>query len=418
VPGAVSQASPPDAEPGPSPHGSAPALTLDPARQTKARAFASQRRGLSYLETILLALYLVVWILGGLSSLIAVPLRSLGVPWWAGVLVQGIAFFLPRFVISLPFRYLGSYALPRQFGLLTQSLRSWAVDFAKEVGLLAALGLPSILGLYALLRYAADSWWLWAAVGFTLSLLLIAAILPVILLPIFYRVRPLAAQHAELAERLSGLAQRARARVRGVFSLEFSRRTPAANALLLGLGKFRRILLADTLLANFTHDEIETVVAHELAHHIYHDIPVGIGVHALLSLAAFKIADIAYRAYAATPRLKSLDDPAALPILMMTLALSFFLTSPFSKLYSRWRESRADAFALRLTRKPQAFASAMRRFANLNLAVANPSRLASEMASHPSLVSRIRKAEAFAAELGAGDDHEGSSPTGHSVERL
>jgi STE24 endopeptidase len=344
---------------------------------------------------------LIVWVIGRVGALIAIPLHVLEVPWWTAVLVQGLAFGLPGFAISLPFRYLGSYRLPRHFGMLTQPLREWMLDLAKETVVLAGMGLPTILGLYAILRYGADRWWLWAAVAYTLCVIAFTAVLPVVLLPIFYRIRPLGPEHIALAERLTALAQRAKTRVRGVFSLEMSRRTPAANALLLGLGKTRRILLTDTLLTNFTPDEIETVIGHEMAHHVYRDIPVGIAVHALLSLAAFRIADFVYRAVVVGTVVKTLDDAAGLPLLLMVLALAFFVTSPIANAYSRWREARADTFALRLTRKPEAFASAMTRFANLNLAVVNPSRLTSGMTSHPTLISRIRKAEIFAARLRA-----------------
>jgi STE24 endopeptidase len=386
----MSQASHLDTKPS-----SPPTPGLDPARQTKARALASQRRGLSYFETILLSLYFVTWMIGGVSRLIAYPLRAFGAPWWAGVVVQVVAFGLPAFLISLPFRYLGTFALPRHFGILTQPLRGWLTDLAKEIALFGIVGTCSMLGVYALLHYAPDLWWLWAAAAFTLYGVVLTALLPVILLPMVYRTRPLGSDRADLVERLTALAQRARARVRGVFSLELSSRTPAATAVLLGLGRTRRILLADTLLTNFTDDEIETVMAHELAHHVHRDIPVGIVVQSVLGLAALKVADVAYRAYASAASLKSLDDPVGLPFFLMILVLAFFATSPFARLYSRWRERRADTFALEATRKPEAFASAMTRFANLNLAVASPSGLA----SHPSLASRIRKAEAFAAKL-------------------
>jgi len=343
-----------------------------------------------------------MWISTGISDLIALPLRYFGAPWWATVLAESTAFALPGLIITLPFRYLAAYALPRHFGLLTQSPQAWAADLLKELALFAAMGLPALWILYALLRYAPERWWLWASVGYTIGVIIFAAVLPVVLLPMFYRVRPIGAEYADLVTRLIALAESARTRIRGVFSLELSSRTPAANAFLIGLGRTRRILLSDTLLAGFSREEIETVIAHELAHQAHRDIPVGIAVQAVLSLAAFRVADLAIRAYTTNLHLKSMADPAALPVHVMILGVAFFLTSPFANAYSRWRESRADTYALRLTRKPEAFVSAMTRFANLNLAVASPSRLMSGTSSHPSLISRIRKAEAFASRLRAG----------------
>jgi STE24 endopeptidase len=383
--------------PGPLPSASAP--TIDPALQAKARAFASQRRGLTLLEIFLLAIYFVIWATANVGFRVGFLLRALSVPWWLAVLVQAAAFGFPLFLLTLPFRYLGGYVLPRHFGLLVQSRRAWAEDFAKGIALSTAVGIPLILGLYALLRFAPGSWWAWATAGYTLYGIVLAAVLPVLLVPIFYQVRPLGPEHADLARRLTAVAGQARARVRGVFSLELSRRTPAATALLVGLGRTRRVFLTDTLLMNFSSDEIETVFAHELAHHRFRDIPVGIALSALLSLISFRIADVFYRSFATALKLRGLDDPAGMPILLLILPLAFLLGSPISNAYSRWRERRADRYAIRLTRKPEAFAGAMKRFANLNLAVANPSRLSG--GSHPSLAARIREAEAFAARMRA-----------------
>jgi STE24 endopeptidase len=373
---------------------------LDPARQAKARAFSSQRRGLGIVEILVLSPYFILWVSTGFRDLIAAPWRALGAPWWVILLVESAVFAVSGLILTLPFRYLGGYALPRHFGLHTQSLGGWAEDVLKSLAFLAALGLPSLLVLYALLRYAPERWWLWAWLLYTVAVILFAAIFPVVLLPIFYRLRPAGPEHADLVGRLMALAERARVRTRGVSLLDLSSRTPAANAFLMGLGTTRRIVLSDTLVSSFTAEEIETVLAHELAHHVHRDIPVGIAVHAALSLAVFRIADLAFRAYTSSYHLKSMADPAALPVHLIILGLAFLAGSPLTNAYSRWRESRADTYALRLTGKPEAFAGAMARFANLNLAVASSSWIASRTGSHPSLLSRIRKAESFSAGLG------------------
>jgi STE24 endopeptidase len=380
------------------------APTLDPALQAKARAFASQRRGLAFVEILVLSIFFILWVSTGFRDLIAAPWRAIGAPWWVILLVESTAFGVSGLILTLPFRYLGGYALPRHFGLLTQSLDGWAEDVVKSLAFLAALGLPSLLVFYALVRYAAERWWLWAWLLYTVAVILFAAVFPVVLLPIFYRLRPASPEHADLVGRLMALAERARVRTRGVSLLDLSSRTPAANAFLMGLGTTRRIVLSDTLVSSFTADEIETVLAHELAHHVHRDIPVGIAVHAVLSLGVFRLADLAIRAYTSSYHLKSMADPAALPIHLMILGLAFLASSPLTNAYSRWRESRADTFALRLTGKPEAFAGAMVRFANQNLAVAGSSWIGSRTGSHPSLLSRIRKAEAYSAGLRMGSD--------------
>jgi STE24 endopeptidase len=352
-----------------------------------------------FLEIFLLTVYFIMWMTANVGLWIGFGLRALSIPWWIAVLVQAAAFGLPILVLTLPFRYLGGYALPRHFGLLVQSRRAWVEDFVKQAVLSSAIGIPLILGLYALLRFAPGTWWAWAAASYTLYGIVFTAVFPVLLVPVFYRVHSLGPEHADLARRLTEVAGEARARVGGVFSLEFSRRTPAATALLVGLGRTRRIFLTDTLLMNFSSDEIETVFAHELAHHRFRDIPLGIALSAGLSLLSLRIADLFYRSFSLGQKLRGLDDPAGMQVLLIILGLTFVVLSPVSNAYSRWREARADRYALRLTRKPEAFASAMKRFANLNLAVANTSRLSG--GSHPALAARIREAEAYAARMRA-----------------
>jgi STE24 endopeptidase len=258
------------------------------------------------------------------------------------------------------------------------------------------IGVPLLIGLYAVLRVSGDYWWLWAAAGYTFFGVLLAMLAPVLLMPIFYQFKPLSEDRQDLAERLIKLAEQAGTNVEGVYKMDMSRRTKAANAALAGLGRTRRILLGDTLLENFTADEIETILAHELAHHVHRDIPLGIAAQTGFNFISFFIGSRVLEWAVDTFELQAVHDPAGLPALMLALSIVGLISTPVTNLYSRWRESMADDFALAQTDKPGSFASAMTRLANQNLAQVDPPRwVVLTLSSHPPLRDRIRKAETY-----------------------
>jgi STE24 endopeptidase len=179
-----------------------------------------------------------------------------------------------------------------------------------------------------------------------------------------------------------------------------SRRTRAANAALTGLGNTRRIILGDTLLNEFSSDEVETVIAHELGHHVHRDIPVGIVVSGGLTLAGLFVAAQVLRLGSSALGFTGPADIAALPLFTLSLGVFGLLTTPLSNAYSRWREVRADTYALQATGKPQAFANAMTRLANQNLADADPERwVVVLLYSHPPIRDRLAHAARWATAL-------------------
>jgi STE24 endopeptidase len=182
--------------------------------------------------------------------------------------------------------------------------------------------------------------------------------------------------------------------VRGVFKFDMSRRTKAANAALMGLGNTRRIVLGDTLLNEFTPDEIETVLAHELGHHVNQDIPVGIILESVLTLGGLYLASLGLKWGAATFGFAGPADIAALPVFALVMGAYSLVTMPLGNAYSRWRERRADAYALRATGNGAAYASALTRLTNQNLADADPEPWVEFLLySHPALSRRIALAK-------------------------
>jgi STE24 endopeptidase len=181
--------------------------------------------------------------------------------------------------------------------------------------------------------------------------------------------------------------------VSGVFRFDLSRRTKAANAALTGIGGTRRIILGDTLLNEFTPDEVEAVIAHELGHHVNRDIPAGILVSTLITLVGLFLVSLGLGWGAHAFGFSGPADIGALPLLALAFGLFGVLTLPLNNAYSRWREARADAYALAATNNPQAFAAAMTRLANQNLADADPERwVVVLLHSHPPIRDRLAMA--------------------------
>jgi STE24 endopeptidase len=220
----------------------------------------------------------------------------------------------------------------------------------------------------------------------------LAQLAPVLLMPIFYKFRPL--DDEELTQRLTRLAEKAGARVRGVYVMDMSSRTTAANAMLTGLGRTRRIILGDTLLKGYTHDEIETVLAHELAHHVHNDLLKGLAAEAAVITAGMWVASRVVEWGVSFFGLRRIDDVAGLPLFGLAMVVFGLISMPAANFLSRQMERAADLYALRTTGKSQAFRSVMLKLAGQNLSEVNPPAWVRVLFhSHPPVSERIRVAE-------------------------
>jgi STE24 endopeptidase len=286
-----------------------------------------------------------------------------------------------------------------EVGLATQSWRGWAVDVAKSsvIGaILAGAGAPAVL---ELMRRRGEAWWIEAAAASVGLGVLFTTAAPVVLDPIFNRFTRLEA--GEVRDDVLELAAAAGVGVQDVYTVDASRRTTAANAYVTGLGATRRVVLFDTLVSEFSRDETRLVVAHELAHVRHRDVGRGL----LLMLLAAPASMLAVARL--TDRLDrgSAPGPASLPALMLALGIVAGPVGVVSNQLSRAVERRADEFALRLTRAPEAFVSFERRIVLANLADPDPPRWFNVLlATHPPAVERIGTALAHAVRAaGPGD---------------
>ena len=367
---------------------------LDPKRQSQAKEFSRLGRRPALFEMALGVAYLLFWVSSGRGAALAGDLQaSLPDAWPIPLVATAACLAIPWAVITLPFGYYGGFLLPHRFGQSNQTRRSWILDQMKGLLIGVLVGVPLLVGLYGLMRGMPETWWLVAGLGYTAFVAALSVAAPVLVMPLFYKFRPLGEDHAELAERLTRLSRAAGRKVRGVFTIDMSRRTKSANAALVGMGKTRRIVLGDTLLEHFPADEIESVLAHELGHHVRRDIPGGVAAEGLATLVTLWIAQTALVAAVSRGLLSAPYDPAGLPILGLVFAVVGLLLLPVRNAYSRWRERGADEFAVHLTGTPSAFADALTRLANQNLADTDPPRWAVVVfGTHPPLNERIRRA--------------------------
>src|SRR5437773_1402806 len=221
----------------------------------------------------------------------------------------------------------------------------------------------------------------------------LAAVLPMWIAPLFYRLTPLT--DGRLGERLLAVARRAGVEAIGVFVADQSRKSRTANAAVVGLGRTRRIVLFDTLLSDFPPEEIESVLAHELGHHVHGDVRRGLLVNGAVRLVTFWLAALALDAGVPLFGLDGRADPAGLPWLALVLVALALVQLPLANGFSRWLERRADDFALATTGDAPAFIAAMERLGRLNLAEPSPSRFRELVFySHPALERRIARARA------------------------
>jgi len=295
---------------------------------------------------------------------------------------------------ALAASFYGGFVLERRYGLSTQTLAHWLADQIKSFVLTWLIGTVAATTVYWTIRFSPAWWWLLSGGIFTLLFAVMANLAPVLLLPLFYTIKPLAKD--ELRARLLRLAERAGARVLGAYEWGLGDKSRKANAALTGLGGTRRILVSDTMLAAYSDDEIEVVLAHELAHHVYGDIWKGLLLESGLMLAGFFVAAQSLVFIGPRLGLAGVADVAGLPLLVLAAGAVSLVMLPAGHAMSRAHERRADQFALQLTKNPAAFISAMKRLGQQNLAEDQPSKLVEWLFySHPPLSERLAAAQAF-----------------------
>jgi STE24 endopeptidase len=317
-----------------------------------------------------------------------VPEQSLTVVLFA--LIGYIAFWL----VSLPFDYYKGYVLEQRFELSTETSRGWFLDNAKASGLSLLVVLSFVYGVYNFMWLNLTYWWFftWLVSAFFIAVFMYVA--PVLIMPLFYKFPRL--KDEELLNSLTRLADKAGIKVIGVFEMKAGARTKKATAALTGVGRTRRMLLSDTFLSNFSKAETESVMGHEIGHHVYGHIwkytMLFAGAFLPLLFIANKIVQVC-SGFFGIPRV---DSAASIPLLVLTLGLLYACLIPLVNTVSRRAEGQCDQYELDLVEKSDDYISAMTKLCDQNLRYAYPSPLIESLFyDHPSGKNRIDRALAY-----------------------
>jgi STE24 endopeptidase len=300
-------------------------------------------------------------------------------------------------VLSFPISYYTGYHLEHKYNLSNQTFWKWVWEGLKGLLVSLVIGIPILFIFYFSLNYFGDIWWLpFAIIMFFISVVL-SQIFPVLIFPIFYKITPI--EDENLKERINKLARNANLKVENVYKFNMSKNTKKANAAFTGLGKTKRIILGDTLLENYSTEEIETVIAHELGHykkkHIIKNILIGT-VSSFLTL--FLIAFL-YKNSLSWFDFTNITQVAALPLLALWSMLIGIIQTPLGNILSRKFEYEADEYAIIETKNPFAFKKTLEKLTEQNLGDKEPHPFVEWFFySHPSIKNRINAIDNYAKE--------------------
>ena len=365
------------------------------ADSAESRRYNRVKRWLGLADVVIgFGLLVVLLVTGWTGTLHDLAERGASQNYAVAVFLYVLMLMLISKAIGAPLEYYG-FRLEHRYNLSNQKLRSWLWDEAKGflIGLVMATLVVELI--YKLMRQNPQHWWLVAWAIFLGMMVLLAQLAPVILFPIFYKFEPL--ENEELKRRLIVLSERAGTRVRGVYKWHLSEKSKKANAALTGLGATRRIILADTLLDNYSDDEIEAVLAHELGHHVHRHILKSIFVQAAITLFGFWLANyvLTYAVYRRN-MFAAMSDFANLPLLILVSTVLSLLLMPALNAYSRFNERQADRYCFESVASVEPFISSMNKLAEQNLAEKTPSRWVEWLLhSHPAIAKRVAAAEAW-----------------------
>ncbi|MDF1612877.1 M48 family metallopeptidase [Stygiobacter electus] len=291
-------------------------------------------------------------------------------------------------ILFAPLNYYTDFYLEHKYNLSNQTFVKWLWENLKGTLVGLVIGLPLLLLFYLVLLKFGHLWWLPFSILMFIVSVLLAQILPIIILPIFYKVTPI--EDEELKERIIQLSKDAGLKVENVFKFNMSKNTKKANAAFTGLGKTKRIILGDTLLENYTIDEIETVIAHELGHyklkHIQKNILIGTASSFLIFYLIAQLHVISLNWFG----FSNIFQISSLPLLILWAAIVGLFFQPLTNWLSRKFEYEADAYAIKSTNKKDSFINTLEKLTDQNLGDKEPHPFVEWFFySHPSIKKRI-----------------------------
>ena len=359
----------------------------------RAKQYSNIKYSLDIAGIIYTLILIFLFLKSGLSQNLASSL-SIYAPNLLGVPLYILIASLGYYVLNLPFNLYQSYILEHKFSLSTQTLRDWLKDQLKAGAISYVIGLILIGAFYFILKYNPSNWWLTVSIFWIFFSVVMAKLMPIVIIPLFFKYKKLSDEN--LRDRIMKLAGKMKVKILDCFEIDLSKKTLKANAAFVGVGGTRRIILADTLKTKYSYDEIEVILAHEFAHYQLKHLLKLVVVNSLVTLAVFYLIFRTNSGILNVFGLSSLNDLAALPVVLLYFILFGIITQPLEAFISRSFERSADSLALETTGLKGAFISTMDKLAKQNLADRSPHPVIKFFFfDHPPIDERIRMAESL-----------------------
>ena len=369
------------------------AVEMTADQLAEAKQYAREDLVCDILDKILDVAYLAVMALIFATGLEAWLSGTLGLEnTWLRLGAMFVAVTLIHVAVSFPLSFFSGHYLEHKYGLSNQSLGRWFVRYLKRNGLMLAFNIVMIECLFLLIWLTGSYWWLAAAAAFFVVSVLLGQLVPVLILPMFYKIDRL--ENDKLANRFAKLTEGTGLAIEGVYRMELSAETSKANAMLAGLGATRRVILGDTLLEEFTEDEIAVVFAHEVGHHVHRHIRTMILNGLLFSVGGFLACHWIVTSMHGSSEWTRTLPVAILPLMMLTITLFSMLLEPLQNAISRRYERQSDRYALDSTGDREAYRSAFSKLARINKADPDPHPVEVFLLhSHPPITERLAMAD-------------------------
>jgi STE24 endopeptidase len=370
-------------------------------RLEKAKKYQKLNNYFSLLDLLLTMLFISLFIPGGrnsLSHLLAGMFQKFFSSKFILVSLYIFALLLIKSIFFFPFDYYTGHLHEKKFQLSNQDFGQWLKDKIKALALSMALSIAAVNVLYFFLEKSPALWWVYCAAVWLFFSVVLAMLFPVLIIPMFFRLKKM--EKSDLTDRLYRLSEKVPMQILGIYEIDLSRKTQKANAALTGLFSTKKILLGDTLLREFSSEEIESVVAHEMGHFRHRHIWKLVFLNTVFTFAGLYAVHLLTGFLNQSSLYSGRTDLAAFPVLALLLLLLSGIFHPLMNIFSRYFEKEADAFSLSYT-SAASFISCMEKLGNQNLSDPNPSPVIEFLLySHPSIGRRIAHAKNIAATTG------------------
>ena len=366
-------------------------------RLQQAITYQRARNTLHFVDLGYGILFLLLFLFLGISAFLRRQIEKITRRRFWVVAFYTLLFLIIAFVVGFPTSYYG-FHLEHEFELSNQTFFQWFGEELLSLLVMAIIALIAVEGIYLALKKAPRTWWISVSVVFIGFAVVLVNLAPVLIMPLFNVYTPL--PEGELRERLVSLSHRANVEVEDIFTVDMSKQTKKANAMFTGLGNSKRIVLGDNLVDEFTTDQVEVVIAHEMGHNLMHHIWQGILFSAIMATIGFLMIHLSgpkiIKRWRNRLKIDSMADVASLPLILLIFSLYGLVTMPIFPAVSRHMERQADRFALEMTQNREAFISAMDELAYMNLSDPNPSPIIEFLLyDHPPISKRIQFAQDY-----------------------